>query len=189
MQRLARWLGAVLVSFAPVAANASDYLYLQWRKVCFDVRLPAVRDKADLPVCYTYNDIELEDLIVGRFGILEVPVREKLFIVAQLQHYPSLEPGYIQIDGRPPIDLVRTCDQEMCVPKAEIGAGTVEQLKRAKSLLFGSRSPHWRNLIVPLRPHGFAEAFKGPPRHDRTNRFDQGYENWIREVIFRMLAE
>jgi hypothetical protein len=143
MKMLAGSLCALLIAFQPAAASEADDRLkardeanpaYQWRKVCLDEGLPnkigqhkqeqqtSVKKKSKLPVCYTYADIAFEDLIVGQFGILEVPTREKLFIIAGLHDYLSPDPGYIQIDGGPPIELIRgACDIESAFRKRKLG--------------------------------------------------------------------
>jgi hypothetical protein len=196
MRRLAGWLGALLVSFSPVAASMADAPWDRWQKVCFDTRLPEkasghkegqqtrAGDNGKLPICYTYTYIALFDLIGGRLGVVEVQGREKLLLVAEWIDYLSLDLSYIQIDGKPPIDLIRgSCEERICFAKAESGATLIEQLKTATGLSAGNRK--WKNqsLLVPHR--GFAEAFEGAPKH---NESDPDLKD-MREAVVRMLAE
>jgi len=197
MQRLAVTLAALLVSFSPAAAGSPDYLSQPWHRECFVRDLPenagrhkdgqetpsANDDKR--PICYTYTEIALQDLVVGVFGILQVPARERLLIVAPWNKLYLPELGYFQIDDGPPIDLIHTCDKQRCAASAESGPILIEQLKNAKGLVLGIGSPQRRNLTVPLQHRGFAEAFEGAPDHDGTDQF----ANEMRKEIVRMLKE
>jgi hypothetical protein len=143
---------------------------------------------AKLPFCYTYAFIAFDDLIAGRIGLLEVQGRDNPLILAQLYGYGSLELGYVQIDSKPPIDLIHaTCELYGCFAKAESDASIIEQIKRAKRLLLGFRSTKGENLTVPLEPGGFSEAFVGAPNNDGSPIPDP-HTNIMQKAINRMLA-